>query len=69
MRLLLVGLIRCYQFLISPILGPCCRFYSSCSNYCLESIQKHGWLKGLGLGVMRLLKCHPFHPGGIDPVP
>ena len=69
MKLLVMLLIRCYQFLISPLLGPCCRFHPSCSSYCLESVQKHGWLRGLGLGLRRLAKCHPFHPGGVDPVP
>ncbi len=69
MKILLIVLIRCYQFLISPLLGPCCRFYPSCSSYCLAAVKKHGCVKGLGLGFLRLVKCHPFHPGGIDPVP
>ncbi len=68
MRRLLQLPIRIYQFTISPLLGNCCRFYPSCSNYALEAIEKHGW-KGLWLTLKRLCKCHPFHPGGVDPVP
>lgn len=68
MKFILVFLIRCYQFCLSPLLGPCCRFQPTCSAYCLEAVRKHGWLKGLGLGLLRLAKCHPFHPGGFDPV-
>ncbi|MBU0715271.1 MAG: membrane protein insertion efficiency factor YidD [Verrucomicrobia bacterium] len=69
MRQLLDILIRIYQLTISPLLGDCCRFYPSCSNYCREAIHKHGCFKGLTLGIMRLGKCHPFHPGGVDHVP
>jgi|GEM_PF-301478 uncharacterized protein len=64
--LFLIGL---YQKLISPLLGPRCRFYPSCSNYAKESLQIHGIFKGGYLAACRCLKCHPFHPGGIDPVP
>jgi len=60
--------IRAYQLLISPMLGRRCRFYPSCSNYFIEAVQKKGALKGCWLGLRRLLKCHPFHPGGYDPV-
>lgn len=69
MRKLLDILIRTYQLVISPLLGNCCRFYPSCSSYCQEAIHKHGWLRGLLLGIARLSKCHPFHPGGVDFVP
>lgn len=61
-------LIRLYQHTLSPILGPCCRFHPSCSRYMLEAIEKKGLFKGLTLGVWRVLKCHPLHPGGYDPV-
>lgn len=62
-------LIRCYQVLISPLLGRHCRFYPSCSSYTYEAIKKHGLLKGVFLGGKRLLRCHPFHPGGVDLIP
>ncbi|UCH95224.1 MAG: membrane protein insertion efficiency factor YidD [Candidatus Aminicenantes bacterium] len=65
----LLFLIRCYQTAISPMLGSHCRFVPTCSAYTYEAIVKHGPLKGTFLGVKRLLKCHPFHPGGYDPVP
>ncbi|MDD2407741.1 MAG: membrane protein insertion efficiency factor YidD [Tepidiphilus sp.] len=69
MRRLLMALIRGYQLAISPWLGRNCRFYPSCSQYTLEAIERHGALKGLWLGVRRVSRCHPFHPGGHDPVP
>lgn len=65
----LLFLIRCYQVGISPLLGSHCRFLPTCSVYTYEAIAKHGALKGIFLGVKRILKCHPFHPGGHDPVP
>jgi uncharacterized protein len=62
--------IRFYQKVLSPLKGsPTCRFEPSCSHYMLEAIALHGVLKGFGMGVWRILKCHPFHPGGYDPVP
>jgi uncharacterized protein len=61
--------IRLYQLIFSPVFGGQCRFYPSCSDYTREAIERHGVLKGIGLGAKRLLKCHPFHPGGIDYVP
>lgn len=61
--------IRAYQYLISPLLGSNCRFYPSCSHYALEAIETHGPLKGSWLGLKRILRCHPFSEGGIDPVP
>ncbi|MBT5331996.1 MAG: membrane protein insertion efficiency factor YidD [Porticoccaceae bacterium] len=64
-----IGLIWLYQKLISPLLGPRCRFYPSCSQYAKESLSLHGVIKGGYLSARRCLKCHPFHPGGIDPVP
>ena len=66
---LLVGLLTVYRRFISPLLGPRCRFYPSCSAYALEAVQVHGALKGSWLAARRLSRCHPFHAGGIDPVP
>jgi uncharacterized protein len=66
---LLVGLLTFYRRFISPLLGARCRFYPSCSAYALEAVQVHGALKGSWLAVRRLSRCHPFHAGGIDPVP
>ena len=61
--------IRVYQALLSPIFGTGCRFYPTCSAYTYEAIEKYGILKGIYLGGRRLLRCHPFHEGGVDPVP
>lgn len=61
-------LIRLYQVIISPLLGQRCRFYPSCSQYMIEAIEKKGLLRGMWMGLLRILKCHPFHPGGYDPV-
>lgn len=69
MRTILVALIRGYQLLLSPLLGNHCRFYPSCSQYASEAIELHGVLRGIGLATRRVLRCHPWHPGGIDPVP
>lgn len=69
MKNIVLLLIRCYQRLISPILGNHCRFFPTCSAYTYEAIEKHGFLKGTLMGSKRLFKCHPFHSGGIDLVP
>ncbi|HEY7928933.1 MAG TPA: membrane protein insertion efficiency factor YidD [Steroidobacteraceae bacterium] len=69
MRALLRLLIRGYQLLVSPLLGPRCRFHPSCSHYALEAIDTHGAARGTWLALRRLLRCHPLHPGGYDPVP
>ena len=69
MRRLVLGLIRVYQLTLSPLLGSNCRFQPTCSAYATEAIKKHGVLKGGYLSFRRLIKCHPFHEGGYDPVP
>lgn len=66
---LLLNLIEFYQKRISPIKGRTCRFYPSCSEYTRQAVLKYGPLKGSYMGIKRVLKCHPFHPGGYDPVP
>jgi len=69
MRTTLLGLIRLYQLVISPLLGPRCRFYPTCSQYAAEAIQKHGSIRGIALALTRIARCHPWHPGGVDLVP
>ncbi|MEH7480520.1 membrane protein insertion efficiency factor YidD [Neobacillus drentensis] len=64
-----LAIIRFYQIVISPIKPPTCRFYPTCSHYGLEAIGRYGALKGGWLTIKRISKCHPFHPGGLDPVP
>ncbi len=68
MKKLLILLIRFYQLCISPFFAPRCRFYPTCSAYAIEAIEKKGVVQGVWLTVKRLAKCHPFHPGGYDPV-
>ncbi len=62
-------LIRAYQLVLSPVLRPNCRFSPSCSHYALEALDRHGVVRGAGLAASRILRCHPWHPGGHDPVP
>jgi len=69
LKTLALKLIRFYQKHISPALPPSCRFYPSCSEYTYQAIAKYGLLKGGWLGLKRISRCHPFHPGGYDPVP
>lgn len=69
MSRLLILCIRFYQIFISPLKPPTCRFYPTCSAYAIEAIQKKGPVKGTWLSIKRIAKCHPFHPGGYDPVP
>jgi uncharacterized protein len=66
---LAVALIAVYRYAISPLLGPRCRFYPSCSEYGTEAFQRFGFLRGGWLTAARLVRCHPWHPGGLDPVP
>ncbi|MGN1402102.1 MAG: membrane protein insertion efficiency factor YidD [Bacillus sp. (in: firmicutes)] len=69
MKKLLLSLIKFYRKFISPLTPPSCRFYPTCSQYGIEAIQRFGAVKGSWLTIKRILKCHPFHPGGIDLVP
>ena len=66
---LLVALVRTYQLFISPLLPPACRYYPSCSAYAVEALEKYGARRGSWLAVKRIGRCHPFRPGGFDPVP
>ncbi|MBA1444610.1 MAG: membrane protein insertion efficiency factor YidD [Chromatiales bacterium] len=69
MRHILILLVRAYQLVISPVLGNHCRFYPTCSAYAVEALEKHGFFRGLILSLRRVSHCHPWHEGGIDPVP
>ncbi|SFL72402.1 membrane protein insertion efficiency factor YidD [Salibacterium qingdaonense] len=69
MKKVLLLFIKGYRTLISPFTPPSCRFFPTCSQYGMEAVQTHGAWKGLWLTIKRISKCHPFHPGGFDPVP
>jgi hypothetical protein len=69
MKFLTLALIRFYQKFLSPVLPPSCRFHPTCSNYGYQAIEKYGLLKGGWLALKRIARCHPFNPGGYDPVP
>jgi putative membrane protein insertion efficiency factor len=69
MRFVLKILIRVYQVALSPLLGPNCRYYPTCSQYAIEAIESHGPLAGTWLTIKRISRCHPWHEGGFDPVP
>ncbi|MGI6087450.1 MAG: membrane protein insertion efficiency factor YidD [Kiritimatiellia bacterium] len=68
-KLLILTTLKLYKLCISPLLGPHCRFYPSCSDYSRVAIERHGVISGIKLTAKRLLRCHPMHPGGYDPVP
>ena len=69
MKRALLAIIRIYQLTISVLLGPHCRFHPTCSSYSFHAIDRHGVSRGLQMSAIRIGKCHPFHPGGCDPVP
>lgn len=69
MKYILIFLIRFYRKFLSPLFPPCCRFYPTCSSYALEALKRFGFFKGTYLSLRRILRCHPFHDGGFDPVP
>lgn len=69
MKYLLIWLLKAYRFAISPLYGPVCRYHPTCSAYALEAVTTHGALRGSWLAVRRVLRCHPWAPGGYDPVP
>jgi hypothetical protein len=69
MQTILIVLIRVYQTILSPFLGNHCRFYPSCSSYAIEALEKHGFIRGCWLSLRRISRCHPWHEGGVDPVP
>ena len=66
---ILIVLIRAYQIFLSPLLGSNCRFTPTCSQYALDAIRKYGSIRGSYMGFRRIMRCHPFNPGGVDPVP
>lgn len=67
LSLTLIFAVRCYQVMLSPIMGGQCRFTPSCSHYFIEAVEKYGPLRGASKGVLRICRCHPWHPGGYDP--
>jgi putative membrane protein insertion efficiency factor len=69
MKQIALILIKIYRLILSPLLGHHCRFFPTCSVYAYQAIEKYGFVKGITLGIKRLFKCHPLHPGGIDFVP
>lgn len=69
MKLVLIALVRFYQYAISPLFGRRCRYFPTCSEYTVDAIRKYGAIKGSWLGIKRIFRCHPWHPGGYDPVP
>ncbi len=68
LKKIVIGIVRLYQKFISPLFPPTCRFYPTCSAYFIQAVEKYGAVKGSFLGIKRILKCHPFNPGGYDPL-
>jgi putative membrane protein insertion efficiency factor len=69
LKSMLIMIIRCYRYAFSALIGNCCRFEPTCSQYAITAIERHGAIKGFYLTARRLLRCHPWHDGGLDPVP
>ena len=69
MQIALIALVKAYRYVVSPLIGPSCRFHPSCSEYAIEALRRFGPLRGSWLAVRRIARCHPWHPGGYDPVP
>lgn len=69
MRVVILALLRAYKAVVSPLLPPACRFHPTCSHYAMEAVERHGAARGMVLALKRLSRCHPFHTGGLDPVP
>jgi putative membrane protein insertion efficiency factor len=69
MKFIVINLIKLYRLTVSPLFPPSCRFHPTCSEYSIEALEKHGLIRGIWLSLKRVSKCHPFHPGGFDPVP
>ena len=69
MQAALIALVKAYRFVVSPLIGPCCRFHPTCSEYAIGALRRFGPLRGSWLAVWRVARCHPFNPGGYDPVP
>ena len=69
MKWVLIALVRTYQYAISPLTGRRCRFFPTCSEYTIDALRQYGAWKGAWLGVKRIFRCHPWHPGGYDPLP
>ncbi|MBM3760584.1 MAG: membrane protein insertion efficiency factor YidD [Acidobacteria bacterium] len=69
MRSILIAILKIYKRVLSPMLPSACRFHPTCSVYAMEAIDRHGAMRGTGMAICRICKCHPFHAGGFDPVP
>ncbi len=69
MKRILIVFVKVYRYAISPFMAPCCRFHPTCSSYALQALEQHGALKGTWYSIRRISRCHPWHPGGFDPVP